>query len=123
MPLREDIFEPVAGDNPGGQDLRYNPVYDKIKEARREDDDLAQGAWQYERKVADHALVIKLAQEAIAKQSKDLQLAAWLAESLLRRNGFDGLDEGLTLCRGLVEKFWDHLYPELDDGDADWNSR
>jgi type VI secretion system protein ImpA len=122
MPLREDILTPIPGDNPCGQDLRYAPVYDKIKEARREDDELNQGAWQHERKVADHVLVIKLTQEAIAKQSKDLQLAAWLTEALLKKNGFDGFNEGLTLCHNLVETFWDHLYPELDDGDAEFRA-
>ena len=90
-----------------GKDLRYAPVYDKIKEARREDDDLNQGAWQHERKVADFSAVIKLAQEAIATQSKDLQLAAWLSESLLKTKGFAGLCDGLILCHGLIERFWD----------------
>src|SRR5271165_3484908 len=117
--LREDLLVPIPGDNPAGQDLRFAPIYDKIKEARREDDDLNQGAWQRERKLADHPLVIKLIQEAIAKQSKDLQLAAWLTESLLKRHGYPGFEEGLKLCHGLVENFWDHLYPELDDGDAE----
>ena len=40
MPFREDILNPIPGENPGGADLRYDPVYDKIKEARREDDNL-----------------------------------------------------------------------------------
>jgi type VI secretion system protein ImpA len=122
MPLREDILTPIPGDSPGGKDLRYAPIYDKIKEARREDDELAQGAWQYERKVADYPQVIRLAQDAIAKESKDLQLAAWLAEALLRKNGFEGLCEGLTLCRDLVVTFWDHLFPELEDGDAEFRA-
>jgi type VI secretion system protein ImpA len=119
MPLREDILNPIAGDNPGGASLRYAPVYDKIKEARREDDELAQGAWQHERKVADWVLVTKLCQDAIATESKDLQLAVWLAEALLKREGVRGLGEGVGLCRGLVDKFWDTLYPELDEGDAE----
>ncbi|HVN07123.1 MAG TPA: type VI secretion system protein TssA [Bryobacteraceae bacterium] len=119
MPLREDILKPIPGENPGGPDLRYAPVYDKIKEARREDDQLAQGAWQIERKVADHAAVIKLAQETIATGSKDLQLAAWLTESLLKTKGFAGLNDGLALCRGLIEGFWDTLHPELEEGDAE----
>jgi len=119
MPLREDILNPIAGDNPSGPDLRYAPVYDKLKEARREDDPLAQGAWQHERKVADHVAVIRLAQEAIATQSKDLQLAAWLTESLLKSQGFRGCGEGLGLCRGLLENFWDTLYPLIEDGDLE----
>ncbi len=54
MPLREDLLNPIAGENPSGVDVRYDTkllLYDKIKEARRQDDDLAQGDWQHERKV------------------------------------------------------------------------
>lgn len=119
MPLREDILSPIPGENPGGQDLRYDPLYDKIKEARREDDDLNQGAWQHERKVADFSAVIKLAQEAIATRSKDLQLAAWLSESLLKTQGFAGLSDGLLLCHGMIEGFWESLYPQIEDGDVE----
>jgi type VI secretion system protein ImpA len=119
MPLREDILNPIAGDNPSGQSLRYAPIYDKIKEARREDDELNQGAWQAERKVADWVQVSKLCQDAIATQSKDLQLAVWLAEALLKREGIRGFREGLRLCHDLLDKFWDTLYPELDEGDAE----
>lgn len=119
MPFLEDLLTPISGSNPSGADLRYDPLYDKIKEARRQDDDLAQGAWQRERKLADYPLVIKLTQEALASKSKDLQLAAWLTEALVRKRGFGGLYDGLALCRGLVDNFWDTLYPALDEGDAE----
>ncbi len=119
MTLREDLLNPISEDNPGGQDLRYAPVYDKVKEARRQDDELSQGVWASERKVADYSLVSKLAQEAIATESKDLQLAAWLTESVLKLDGFTGLQQGLNLCRELVDKFWDSLFPALEDGDAE----
>jgi type VI secretion system protein ImpA len=119
MPLRDDILNPIPGDNPSGADLRYAPVYDKIKDARREDDGLNQGAWQHERKAADHAAVIKLTQEAIATQSKDLQLAAWLTESLIKTRGYTGLLDGLTLCHGLIGAFWDTLYPAKEEDDLE----
>ena len=119
MPLREDLLQPIAGANPAGADLRYDPVYDRIKEARREDDDAPQGDWQRARKTADWPLVIKLAGEALATRSKDLQLAAWLTEAALRREGVAGLREGLDVCRGLLDQFWDGLYPEIDDGDVE----
>ena len=35
--LREDILNPIPGDNPSGQSVRLTPVYDRIREARRED--------------------------------------------------------------------------------------
>ncbi len=119
MPLRDDLLNPIPGDNPGGESLRYAAVYDQIKEARREEDEIAQGDWQYERKKADWSLVIKLCGEAIAKKSKDLQLAVWLTEALVRREGFSGLRDGLEFIRGLLENYWETLYPELEDGDSE----
>ncbi len=118
MPIRDDLLNPIPGSNACGENLRYAPVYDKIKEARREDDDAPQGDWQRERKTADYPLVIKLAGEALAIKSKDLQLAAWLTEALLKQEGFGGLRAGLNFIQSLVDTFWDGLYPELEDDDA-----
>jgi type VI secretion system protein ImpA len=117
MPLREDVLNPIPGPNPAGADLRYDALYDRIKEAKREDDDAPQGDWQHERKTADWPLVIKVSSEVLATKSKDLQLAAWLTEALLRREGFAGLRSGLGLLRSLLELFWDQLYPPLDPED------
>jgi type VI secretion system protein ImpA len=122
MPLRDDLLNPIPGDNPSGADVRYDTkllLYDKIKEARRADDALAQGDWKHERKVADYPQVIKLAQDALATRTKDLQLAAWLTEALLQTGGFAGLRDGLALCDGLIQTFWETLYPPIEDGDLD----
>src|SRR5919108_742659 len=97
MALRDELLVPIPGANPAGAELRYDPVYDKIKEARREDDDAPQGDWQTERKVADWPLVIKLTKDALSKRSKDLQLAVWLTEAMLKREGLGGLRAGLDL--------------------------
>lgn len=119
MPLPDNLYDPITGDNPAGRDLRYSAVYDQIKEARRQEEDLDQGAWKRERKVAEFATVIKLAQEAIATQSKDVQVAAWLTEALLYKEGFPGLEQGLTCCRELIVRFGVELYPASDDGDLE----
>ena len=119
MPLRADILNPISGSNPSGESLRYAPVYDQIKEARREEIDVTQGIWETEVKRADPALVIKLASDALATKSKDLQLAAWLTEALVKREGIAGLRQGLELIRSLLEAFWDTLHPELEEGDAE----
>ena len=122
MPLRTDLLNPISAEKPAGDNLRYAPVYDRIKEARREEDDAPQGDWKRERKVADWPLVIKLIGESLAAKTKDLQLAAWLAEAMLNREGVAGLREVLDLIRGYLEVFWDGLYPELDDGDAEYRA-
>jgi type VI secretion system protein ImpA len=118
MPLPDDLLKPIEGSNPGGANLRYDPIYDKIKEARREAAQPPPGMTEQDRKVADNPLVIKLTTDLLTQKTKDLQVAAWLTEALLKSQGFGGLKDGLALCYGLVEGFWDTLYPELDDGDA-----
>jgi len=118
VPLqRDDLLNPIPGNNPCGENLRYDPVYDRIKEARQEDeDDAPQGEWQRARKKADFALVIKLTCDALIKRSKDLQLAAWLGEALLRRESFPVLPDCISFLKDLQEKFWESCYPEIEDG-------
>jgi len=119
MPLREDLLEPVAGDNPSGANLYYDKVFDQIKEARTEDVDSGpSGAWERTQKKADHVLVIKLAGEALCKRSKDLRLAGWLVESHLKREGIAILSPCLELLWKLQEAFWETFYPEIDDDGA-----
>lgn len=119
MPLRDELLAPIPGARPGGVELRYDPLFDKIKEARREDEDIPQGDWQTTRKTADWPLVVKLTKDALATRSKDLQLAVWLAEAMLRREGFAGFRNALDMLVGLLEQHWDHLHPEIEDGDAE----
>ncbi|HEY7636881.1 MAG TPA: type VI secretion system protein TssA [Gemmatimonadales bacterium] len=119
MPLRSDLLTAIPGPNVAGADLRYDPIYDKIKEARHEDDDAPLGDWQRPRKTADFALVTKLAGDALAARSKDLQIAAWLTEAQLKREGFAGLRSGLELMRALLAQYWESLYPPLEDGDPE----
>jgi type VI secretion system protein ImpA len=115
--LRDDLLNPIPGENPSGSNLYYSAIFDKIKEARSEDEDSApQGEWQRERKKADFVAVIKLAGETLAKQSKDLYLAAWLAEAHLRRDGLAVLPESLDLFLRLQEAFWGTIYPHIEDG-------
>lgn len=120
MPIREDILAAIPGDNPSGIDLRYDNkllIFDKIKEARRQDDELNQGAWQTERKTANWPIVIKLSQDTLATVSKDLQLAAYLTEALLQTEHFAGLRQGLDLTSGLLTQYWDTIHPAVEDGD------
>lgn len=119
MPLKGNLLEPISAERPCGESIRANPVYDQLKEARREEDDLSQGEWKHERKVADFGQVLKLGQKVLAEQSKDLEVATWLVEALLNREGFAGLAEGLELVTGLLETFWDKLYPRFDEEEFD----
>lgn len=112
------LLAPLAGALRTGEPLRYSDVYDRIGEARREDDErLAQGVWQKDFKRADWTAVAQLCGEALEYQSKDLQVAAWLTEAWGRLHGFGGVSAGLSLIAGLCNEYWPDLYPPLEDAE------
>jgi type VI secretion system protein ImpA len=115
----EELLSPIPGDKACGANLMYEGLHDQIREARRADDVLAQGDWKRNPKTADWHVVIDLSVEALASKTKDLQVAAWLAEALVNLCGFDGLLTGIRLISGMIEQYWDGLYPEIDEGDLE----
>jgi type VI secretion system protein ImpA len=115
------LLAPIPGDNPAGIDLRADPNpqsdYYKLKDARfaarakeREMDVEAETA-----DLPEWRTILDLGPKVLATSSKDLEVTAWLIEALLRRHGFAGLRDGFRLARGLVEGFWDNLYPPPDE--------
>jgi type VI secretion system protein ImpA len=113
------LLQPISDENPSGESLRYSGLYDEISEARRADDTLNRGDWQEQLKVADYRKVLDLAVPALTSQTKDLQVAAWLSESLVKIHGFVGLRDSLQLLAGLQDKFWETIHPEIEEGDME----
>ena len=116
------ILSPIPGDNPAGEDLRYAPTYDEIKEARRADDPFDRGDWDREIKTSDWDKVVTVAVDALSTKTKDLQIAVWLTEALAYTEGFEGLHAGLRILNGLLKDFWEHLYPEIEEDDFDFRA-
>jgi type VI secretion system protein ImpA len=117
----EELLQPIPGEHPSGASLRYEGAYDRIAEARREDDpNLTQGVWKSALKQADWAEVEKLCIEALATRTKDLQIAAWLLEAWLHLYEFQGVKDGLDVLRELVERFWTDLHPQVVNGDLEF---
>ncbi|MDE2406829.1 MAG: type VI secretion system protein TssA [Xanthomonadaceae bacterium] len=130
-----ELLAPIPGSDPAGTDASFSDQFDRIREARRADDpNLTQGDWQTELKVADWREAQNLSEDILRRTSKDLQAAVWLSEALVARYGLDGAKDGFDLLTGLLDGFWDGLYPRADDGDleeragklawfASWGSR
>jgi type VI secretion system protein ImpA len=116
-----DLLDPILPDLPGGADMRWTPEWDRIREARRADDELETGKWaKKERKVADWKLVRDLCTALLRERTKDLQLALWLTEANLKLQGFPGLLDGLRITRELMVRYWDRgLFPTMEDGPED----
>lgn len=116
----ERLLDPVSAERPSGEPLRYEGTYDRMREARREDDPrMSQGIYQSELKRADWPAVEALGTEALSTRTKDLQLAAWLTEAWTHLYGLAGAREGLRLMAELCARFWETLHPELEAGDCE----
>lgn len=123
------LFAPFA-DLPAGRDVREggegSDLYLRLKDARaaarvaereasnaESDSDPLRAGLVHWSELADGAAQLLL------KNTKDLDIAAWLTEALLRTGGVAGLADGLELIHGLIARYWDDgLWPAADeDGD------
>lgn len=113
------VLAPLPGDAPAGSWLRYEPIYEQIRQAReKEDPRFSQGIWKRELKKANWELVESLCGECLTHQTKDLHLTMWLVEAWTNLDGMQGSIRGLNLLRGLIESFWLTLFPYPEEPEA-----
>lgn len=120
----EAMLAPIGGETAAGADLRqdFSPqsTYFRLRDARAEaraaeraaeSDPAAEGP-----PPAQWKAIREMAIKALVERAKDLEIAAWLTESVLRSDGLTGLAAGSTLMHGLVERYWESgLYPAADE--------
>ncbi|WP_165848024.1 type VI secretion system protein TssA [Paraburkholderia lacunae] len=103
-----------------GTSLRGAAIYAQIRAARHEDDaSLPMGEWERPLAKADWKAVAALSGDALRTRSKDFQLAGWLCEAWTHVNHIDGFVAGVEVMTGLVERYWETAWPQLEDGDAE----
>jgi type VI secretion system protein ImpA len=125
----ESLLRPIAGANGAGNDLADDDEYQAIREQRRADVDIVLRDDPFDKsrrlfrrpdqKLSDWNAVLRLGCEALRSKTKDLQIAAWIAEALGQLRGFDGLRDGFVLLHQLQEQFWANIYPRLEPGDPE----
>ena len=116
------LLAPISKEKPTGEDLRGdsspNSLYYLIKDARNAarsaERQLVLGD-EEAAKPPDWRPVLEQGKKALAEKAKDLEIAAYVIEALVRVQGFAGLRDGFRLARGLVDQFWDGLYPMPDE--------
>lgn len=117
------LLAPADSSQPAGRPLRGTPAYSAIAQARRQDDaSLPMGSWEHELKRADWREAGRLCANAIATQSKDLQLAAWLLEAQINQSGFHGIGPCVHLMQQLCQAYWAELYPKAAQDELEYRA-
>lgn len=119
------LIQPFSDDKPAGEDVRedFSPtsIYYQIKDARaaartaERQNLMSDDPAAIYQKVTEWDTVLELAPKILTEHGKDLEIAAWYIEALIRAYGFAGLRDGLRLVNALIDKFWDDLYPLPDE--------
>lgn len=116
------LLQDIAGERPQGEDIRSDrsPTSDyyTIKDARNSARAAERSAMFDDSDVdliAPWRDVAKTAEKILKEKSKDLEVASWYTEALIRLHGFSGLRDGFQLIERMIESYWDDLYPEPDE--------
>jgi type VI secretion system protein ImpA len=110
------LLAPIPGDNPAGAWLRYAGDYDEINGLRPKAD---RDAFESGGQAGQWPQIEKLCVRKLREKSKDLSIASWLTEALVHQHGFAGMRDGIKLIHGLLEQYWDTVYPLPDEGDLE----
>ncbi|MCC6425514.1 MAG: type VI secretion system protein TssA [Phycisphaerales bacterium] len=109
------LLAPVSAEQPGGEDLRYDQRYMEVMRAAEgtPEDPFTNAPAQPPdwRAVRDGTLELLV-------RTKDLRVGLLLASSELRMSGYPGVRDGLAVLRGLLEQYWESMFPRLDPEDG-----
>lgn len=117
----DSLLNPISAAQPTGYDARVEPAitenYYHLKDART-------SARAAERtnlfdntssEIPEWVTILTKAPQVLCEQTKDLEICCWYTEALIRKEGFSGLKLGFKLIRGLIENYWNELYPLPDE--------
>lgn len=112
----EQLLQEVSAEYPCGENLEYDTDFGDLERATRGKEEHSMGDVVVAAEEPDWADVEARAIELLAR-SKDLRIASYLAKAQLHTNGIEGFSRGLGLLRGLLERYWDSIFPQLDAED------
>ena len=124
LPSLDTLLRPLSDDSAVGNDLRQDTspqsLYYRIRDARAEaraEERIADSDPEASSGPSPHWTVVSdCARVALTTQTRDLEIAVWWMESLVRKIGLVGLTFGAQLVSGLVGQFWQAgLFPLMDE--------
>lgn len=110
------LLTDISPDAPCGEDISYDINFLELERLAQGTEETQVGEHLHEREEPDWKKV-KNQSLVLLERSRDLRLILYLTVSKLCLEGLPGFHDGLALLRGIVERFWDHLFPQLDPED------
>ncbi len=105
----ESLLKPISADSTCGENLRWDRRFLELER-------LAEGKEETQFSAAEEPNwreVRDVCVEVFAR-GKHVRSAVLLTLAALRIEGYPGLRDGLKLVQGLLEQYWDQVFPQLD---------
>lgn len=112
----EKLLAPVTDDQPCGENLEYEQEFGELERATQGKPEQTMGDSVVPAEPPNWKTVDGLAQQLTAR-SKDLRIMSHLVRAQLGLHGLAGLNDGLAVMHGALERYWDGIHPELDPDD------
>ncbi len=112
----DNLLQPISDDEPAGPNLEYDPAFLSAFRTAAGSPGRQMGDTVVAGEEPDWRATSELAARLLTR-TKHLRLAVLLTRALLRVQGLPGLEQGLTLVHGLLDRFWDQVHPQLDPDD------
>jgi type VI secretion system protein ImpA len=119
----DNLLRPIDSHAPTGENLEYDAEFIALERLATPTLERAMGDSLKAAVEPDWDKVASAA-EALFRRTHDLRVAIHLTAAATRLHGIAGWSAGLGLVRGLLERHWDEVHPQLDaDDDNDATAR
>jgi type VI secretion system protein ImpA len=109
----EEFLSETKESPPCGPNLEHDLAYFELEDAVRGKAEQQVGDAVKPAEDPNWPRVVELARTLLLR-TKDLRVAVHLTRALSRTEGVPGLATGLGLIHGLLERYWDRIYPLLE---------
>jgi type VI secretion system protein ImpA len=110
------LLAPISENSPCGDDLEYDPAFTALEAVARGKPEQQFGDTVIAAVEPEWRALAEQAQ-ALLLRTKDLRPAVLLTRAAAHEQGLAGLLLGLQLLTGLLDRYWEHVYPRLDADD------
>jgi type VI secretion system protein ImpA len=113
----DGLLTEISPDAPCGEDVSYDVAFLELEQLAKGTTETQVGDHIQASEEPDWEKVYRQSLELL-ERSRDLRLILYLTNAMLFLEGLAGFRNGLFLLRGVVERYWDRCFPQLDPEDG-----
>lgn len=108
----DGLLTEISPDTPCGENLEYDPEFVELERAAAGTPET-----QFSEAEPPNWKDVRNRAKDLCARTKNLRVLLYLGAAELHMDGIPGFRDVLSAMKGVLERFWDHVYPQLDAED------